>query len=529
MSTALTTPAKAHEAASPPELPEVVAAHPLLEESAWVAMRDSGISPCVATEMVTTAQARREFLVGAWLLDASVKNGGLLANIKPQMLQVVDVLAAGRFKNGVIEPRRSSKTTSLWCVLLGRCYLNEMHFAGYTMATTAKKTTERYRIDVYSPITRRWPDEDTRPVKVYKSNGSERVEFTNGSLLSILSPDADAFTSGAYDTILVDEGGKATPEMGVDIETAVLPTFDTRPEGQYIVAGTAGEYREGNMLWEVLENPDAGILRYTVTDTVTDEEMAAWEPSEDHPYARVRELIEGMHPGLSSGLTTLEKIRENFKSFGVEQFAREYLGVFGLVGVKSGIFDLTKWAAAGRGAALPTLPERFGLAMVCHPDQLSASLLAAWRDEDGKAVPLLLDHKSGVEWLAPAALRASRKYSMPLVHDSGSQVVLLTVETLNRAKPRPKLHPMTFMDVKKGAALVVDEVDRENVVHYRQPELDDAIKLAVKRKAGVNGWALGRDPKSSNDDITPAEAFSLALLAYDNQKPAGGLVMKVRT
>lgn len=517
-------PAKAHKAASLPDrlvslLPPEVLAHPLLEEAAWVELRDSGIAPLVDTEMVTTPEARAGFLVGAWLLDRTVKGTGLLANLKPQMLRAVDVLTAGRFKNAIILPRRSSKTTTLWCVLLGRCWLDEMHMAGYSMLTTQKKTAERYRLDVYGPITRQWPDKDTRPVKLYKGNGTERVEFENGSVLTILSPDGDAFRSGAYDTLVADEGGAASTAMGDDIKSAVLPAFDTRPGGQFIVAGTAAKFREGNILWSTLEDPKAGVLRFTVADSVTDENISAWEPDEDHPEACVRELIEAMHPGVDSGLATLEKIHENFIGLTTEQFAEEYLGLFGTVGVTAGIFDLQKWALAGSGAELPTPPERFGLAFAPHPDQLSVSIMAAWRDEKGKAIPLLLEHKQGIDWAANALLRLSRKYSMPIVYDSGSQVALLVVEQLNRAKPRPKLEPKVFMDVKKGASLIVDDVDRNNVEHYRQPELDSAAKLAIKRKAGINGWALGRNPKSPNDDITPTEAWSLAQLAYDTGKP----------
>ncbi len=512
-------------------IPDEVLKHPLLKEKAWVKLRDSGIEPLDRTDYVTTHESRAAFLIGAWLLDRSVK-GGLLGNIKFQMLQEVDALEggrhAGRLKAAVIMPRRSAKTTTLWCVLLGRCWLNEMHQAGYTVLTTFKKAAERYRIDVYGPITAKWPDPETRPVKVYKGNGMERVEFSNQSLLAILSPDGDAFRSGAYDTLVADEGGEATPEMGEDVTSSVLPTFDTRPDGQFVVAGTAAKYRVGNLLHDTLEDDRAARIRYTVRDDVTDEELEAWEPSDEHPEARVKTLIEQMHPGVASGLTTLDKIGENYDGLKLEQFALEYLGLFGTVGESTGMFDLQAWERTGSGAALPTPPERFSLAFVAHPDQLSGSILAAWRDEKGRAIPLLLEHKKGIDWLAPALLKLSRKYQTPIVYDAGSQNALLVAEQLNRARPRPRLEPQNFVAVKKGASLIVDLVAREQVEHYRQPELDAAIKLAVKRKAGANGWALGRP--EANADITPAEAWSLAQLAYDEGKPRRTrTIAKVRT
>ncbi|MEX1079811.1 MAG: hypothetical protein WED09_11960 [Homoserinimonas sp.] len=515
MSNSPTTPAKALKGVS---LPESVQSHELLDESAWLALRDSGIEPLHATEMVTTADSRAEFLVGAWLLDRTVKDGGLLNNIKPQMLRVVDVLAAGRLINGVIEPRRSSKTTTLFCILLGRCYLRDVHFAGFTLATTQKKAAERFMLDIYGPIVRQWPEEKERPVALYKGNGGWRVEFKNGSVMHVLSPDGEAFRSAAYDTLLVDEGGEASPAMGEDIQSAVLPAFDTRPDGQFIVAGTAAKFRETNLLWDTINDPDSGVLRFTVPDSVSDEELAGWEPSEEHPEARVRELIEGMHPGVGT-LTTLDRIAVNYRKLGIELFSREYLGLFGTFGSTSTILNQEQWALAGTGAALPPMPERFALAFTPHPDQLCVSVLAAWRDEEGRAVPFLLDHRMGIEWAAALLLTVSRKYSVPITYDAGSQVAALIVEQLNRAKPRPRLDPQTFPDVKKAASLIVDEVERGNIEHYRQPELESAVKLAVKRKAGVNGWAFGRDPKSPNDDVTGVEAWSLAQLAYDLAKP----------
>jgi len=232
-----------------PDLPEPVASHPLREEAAWVALRDSGIAPRDASDMLTTQQSRDEFLTGAWLLNATTR-AGLLNSITPQMLRAVDVLtwaqAMGVLISAILMPRRSGKTTVIFCILMGRCYLNPVHFAGFALLTTQKKTSERYRLDVYGPIIRQWPDEDTRPVKVIRSNGNERVEFQNGSNLAVLSPEGDAIRSGAYDSLLLDEGGEANPERWEDVIGAVIPSFDTRPEGQLILAGTAGDYRDGS-------------------------------------------------------------------------------------------------------------------------------------------------------------------------------------------------------------------------------------------------------------------------------------------
>ena len=88
------------------------------------------------------------------------------------------------------------------------------------------------------------------------------------------------------------------------------------------------------------------------------------------------------------------------------------------------------------------------------------------------------------------------------------------------AGAKPKFEPYTFPDIKRAASLIVDEVDRENVVHYsRQVDLNDQIHKAVKRKSGDRGWLIGRDPKRPDDDVTGVEAWAMAQLHYDTSKP----------
>lgn len=492
------------EATSAISLPDV-SAHPLLNEAAWIAHRDSGIAPYVGTELATTEESRREFLTGATLL-------GIAGSIHPQQLRLSDTLTAGRFLNGVVMPRRSSKTTTLFAILLGRCALRPGHLAGFTLLTTQKKTAERYRLDIYGPLVRMYPDADTRPMRVYRGNGTERVEFPNGSLLSVLSPDGDAFRSGAYDTLLADEGGEASPEMGSEIVSSVLPSFDTRPGGQFIVAGTVARYRQGSILWETITDPEAGVIRYTVPDSVTSDELADWEPSEAHPAANVRALMLACHPGIGT-LTTEDVIYRNFRKLSEEQFLIEYAGVFGLQGVTGGLLDFERWRAAAEEGELPAPPERFTMAVAAHPDQQSACIVAAWRDDAGVARLLLLDHQRGIRWLAAKSVSLSRKYSTPIVHDAFG-AVLVEVEAMKRARPLPRMLPQNTRQITTAAGLLVKEFEAGNVKHYGQEELDEAARVAIKRRIGTgSAWGFGRAQQI--DDIAPLEAAAMALRVYD--------------
>lgn len=497
------------------DLPEPVSNHPLRQESEWLAKRDSGITPRDASPMLTTQQSRDEFLTGVWLLNASVK-GGMLNSITPQMLQAVDVLeharATGVVISAVLMPRRSGKTTVMLCILLGRCFLQPVHLAGFALLTTQKKTSERYRLDVYGPIIRQWPDEETRPVKVIRSNGNERVEFPNGSNLAVLSPEGDAIRSGSYDSLLLDEGGEASPERWEDVIGAVIPSFDTREEGQLILAGTAGDYRDGSTFWDMLNAPDAGRLNFSAPDDLDPELLEDWE--------HVRPLVLGLHPGIGN-LTTLARIEQNYKLLGVKKFTREYLNVFGAEGSNTALISQPLWHAA----ALEEWTEPPTVSALCvfvHPDADWASLVQAWKDDEGRTHVALIHHQDGVKGFAKQVLLKARKFRRAITYDSASPATENVMKELREARPAPAERPMIFRDVKRAAVNFMTLLREDKLRHYAQPEMDGAAAIVVKRAMGnTNSWGFGRPKRQDSADITPIEAAALAAYALEDEREAG--------
>jgi hypothetical protein len=498
-----------------------------LLERAWIELRDSGRSPLDCTDLVTSLRQRAEFLVGAWLIDAIVPpslGGSLLNNLQPQMLREADVLGAHHFRNAILEPRRSAKTTSLWCVLLGRCYLRPMHMAGYTMLTTAKKTTERFRIDIFGPIARRWSDAKTRPVKLINSNGFERVEFHNGSVLAILSPEGDAVRSGAYDTLVLDEAGEAEPAKWADIVAAVVPSFDTRgPEAQLILAGTGGRYRIGSYFWKTLHDPDAGRLRYGVPDDVATSTIETWDGG-------AGALIEQLHPGLD-GLTSLAKIHSNFGDLGWEKFALEYLGHFG---DESGIDTAVSsalWLKTTSPGAPPAGIKARALSFALHPGGLWASIGVAWHMDDGPAdlaaaawaldgtedveprvAFKLIHHQEGTAGLPGILYRYWHKLRLPIVYDDAPQEKAVMQDLMHRARPRPQTNLVRFSDKAVATTNALNRIKHGSVVHWEQAPLDKAAATATIRMSGKSRL-FGIPDHDPTADITGMDAMALALQA----------------
>lgn len=508
-----------HQSQATLDLPAAVAEHPLRDKAAWVALRDSGIAPRDASPMLTTQEARDEFLAGAWLLNATTREG-MLNSITPQMLRAADVLEHAR-RNGVLisavlMPRRSGKTTVMLCVLLGRCYLNPVHYAGFALLTTQKKTSERYRLDVYGPIIRQWPDEETRPVKVIRSNGNERVEFRNGSNLAVLSPEGDAIRSGAYDSLLLDEGGEASIERWEDVIGAVLPSFDTRPEGQLVLAGTAGDYRDGSQFWATLNDARSGRINFSAPDDLDPEILESWDG--------VRPIVEAIHPGIGT-LTTIERIEQNYTLLGVKKFTREYLNVFGAEGANTALISQPLWLESAldlNSLTAADQPTVSAIVLEVNRDADWASVAQAWKGKDGRTHVALLHHQAGVKGLPMALLGILRKSKRQVTYDTGGAGAAATanvVAQLREARPAPAEHPLTSRDSRRASVHFMTLLREGSLRHYSQEPLDSAVEVAVKRAWSTGtGWGFGT-PKSNPDaDITALEAVAKAAYALQDER-----------
>ncbi|MDL9978843.1 hypothetical protein [Microbacterium candidum] len=477
------------------------------------------------SELVTTYQSRAEFLVGVWLLNDTVPRrinpDGLLGNLQPQMLMEVDALAAGKRNNAILEPRRSAKTASLWCVKMGRCWMRPVYFAGYTMLTTAKKANERFKLDVRDPIIRRWRDKRERPVKINESNGSMGVEFENGSKLSVLSPNGDDVRSGAYDMLTLDEGGEPEPDVWDDIVGAVVPSFDTRPGAQLVYAGTGGKYRDGSHFWATLHDAEAGRLRYGVPDDAKDADLDTWE--------KVAPIIERIHPGLD-GLTTLATIRGNFPILGPARFAMEYLNHFGRASGNAALIAASDWETTRTDSPPPEGVPAASLAFAVHPGGAFVSVAVAWHladespdlaraawaldGDDTDAAPpragfKLVHHQHGTAGMPATLWRLWKQLRLPIVYDDAPQEKAIIQDLLRQARPRPAVDLVRFGDKSVAATRLLNGLRHGQVEHWAQDQLDDAAAVAIERVAGKSRLIGTADP---TDDVTPLEAASLALL-----------------
>lgn len=408
----------------------------------------------------------------------------------------------------VLMPRRSTKTTTLWAVLLGRCSLTP----GYRVATTAQDGTRAGNVmrERMRELEARGFEEGVGELRW--SNGRERIEFANGSVIWVVAPSAAAFRSEAADALLFDEAGELNPEKSADLLAGALPLLDTRPQGQAIIAGTPAKSRAG-LLWDTLEDArrgeeETGILDYSLRD---DEEVVVLD-DDGQVVGLDEDVLRRVHPGVGT-LTTMAKMRSRFRKMSRTQFEMEYCCRFPADSATDAISP-EQWAA--QLVERFERPERVGIAFDCSYDGSAASIVYAWRLDDGRAVVEVVKHQLGTNWVAREAHRASAKYKRtPVAHDDiGANRDPATA--LGRMKPTPRLDRLNTKDIMGAAARFANEVHGGTLVHFGQTDLDAAIENLTWRDIGKSGRAFGTK-QHSGAPISPVVAASLALWSYDRQ------------
>ncbi|WNM25237.1 hypothetical protein [Demequina capsici] len=469
------------------------------------------LPPQVLTGVIPNDHARGVFLMGAQAMGLV----GRRREIQPQQLLQADVLNSGRKFVDILQPRRATKTSGILAWVIGRCLAEPDLSAAFTICTTGKATRQKFIKEVVPPLERTWPFEDDRPMKILRGAGAEMLKFNNGSFLSFVPFKGESFRSDAFDIIVLDESQDPEPEDVDDVLAAIMPTLDTRPGAQVVRAGTAGEFREGNMLWDALVAGESGddrhsamIYRAPVDHETVDAAalVADWDT--------VEELVLKCHPGVASGLTPMDAVKDNWRTLKPLKFAAEYLGIFGRA-ASSTFISIDDYNAQRQDGDLPAPPKHFRYGLQVHPDQTSWSLVAAWRDEQRRPHLLVLGTGPATLGAYEECRRLYLKYHLPVAYDSGLAANHVVTDRFDRTRPKTKANPLAWADIATAHATLYAEIRRRALVHWGHEGMEQAVRDTVKRGTrDAKRWAFGR--VHDDADITTLEAGAVALKAYDD-------------
>lgn len=509
-----------------PSIPPPVGT-PLFFLRSWENEKAAGISPAYYSDGDTDENKRLEFLRGAELL-------GLLGNpdtLKPQQYLIADALNADCDAFAVQMPRRASKTTTIFMLLLGRCALRPNYQVTFS-AQSGVASTRRFRewanrLDRITPppyddpfnrprarrnVVALFGDDEIneldRGFRILRGAANQRIEFDNGSSFIVLKPEAEAYRGEAADVSWIDEAQEIDPMEGEDLLAAILPLQDTRPGASLIISGTAGEARTG-IFWDYLERARGGDETIGIVDFAAPEDTE-WELIEDEE--RAMELLKTCHPGIGT-LTTLDKMVKNYRSMAKPQWAREYLSMwpetFGTTAIQP-----EQWDHARLKTKKPKPPKvAFGLAI--KPGGSASAIVAAWRDKQNVAHIEVVDHRQGTSWLPKRMQELSAKYrGSTIAYDDIGEGKATAVECAP-LQPKVKLKMQTYRETSAGCIQFLRELDRGSLKHFDQVGLNEAVVRAGKREIrGDHGMWLWTTMQPG-DDITCLDAATRALRNWD--------------
>jgi len=284
--------------------------------------------------------------------------------------------------------------------------------------------------------------------------------------------------------------------------------MDTKPGAHLIVSGTTGEARVGPF-WSYVERLRRGDGDVGGMDFCADPETP-WEYIEDEEQAM--RLITEVHPGVGT-LTTLEKMRKNWRGMPRPQWAREYLSLWPeTFGVRA--IDALLWEQCGLKTK-PARPERVAFGMSVKPGGATAAIAAAWRNAKGVAYIEVVDHRSGTKWLPQRMQELSKSYRGATVAYDDIGEGKATATECEALSPRPRLRMQTYRETAAGCVQFMRELERGNLRHAHQIGLDSAVEAAGRRETrgdqGVWLWT----PAEHGADITPLDAATRALRNWD--------------
>jgi hypothetical protein len=535
----------------------------------WNEIRNFALLPEFHAGMAEDDEGRLDFLVGARLMGYELEDwdperrlleltdpafaaaerarrlkAGYFEQLVPQQLVISDTLDLPRDEHVIETERRVSKTTSIFLKILGRLARRpgrQATFSAQNGVAGSRRLREwAQRLDAVNPPDDQdlppWlrgrgrksaaasrqvalfgeelapadlaPEANRRGFRVMRGEVGKGIYFENGSQLLVLKPEADAYRGEGADDSWLDELQEVDPDEGDDLLAGILPLQDTKIGSSTIASGTAGEERRGPM-WSMLDrlrrkDPTMGGLDYAAP------EDTPWEMVEDEESAM--RLLAQVHPGIGT-LTTIEKMRRNYRALPKPQWAREYLSMwpetFGTV-----IVDAGQWTAAAL-ASKPNRPERVAFGVDIRPGGSVAAIVAAWRSAKGVAYLEVVEHRAGTKWLPERMQELTRRYRGSTIAFDDIAEGKATFTESERLTPKPRLRMQTYRETAAGCVQFLRDLERGTLRHADQVGLNASVAVAGRRETRTDQGVWLWTPAEQGADITCLVAATRALRNWD--------------
>ncbi len=365
------------------------------------------------------------------------------------------------------------------------------------------------------------PDFDRRVKRVSRAHGDEGIELIGGQRIRYRTRTKGGGRGFTGDFLGLDEA-MDLPEAMVG---ALLPTLSARPNPQVMYAGSAVDQlvhqhgvafarvrdralsaKPGSLAYfeysiDLAARLEAPLRREAVPADVTVEiaaDPAAW--AEANPALGIR--------------ISEEHIRNELAAMGVRTFAVERLGVGDWPAVDASGDSPIKIAAwQGLVDANSTMVDPVCFAFDVTPDRAFAAVAAAGARKDGLRHVEVVEHRRGTGWVVPWLVeRVDTHRPVAVLCDATGSAASLLAQ-LEQAGI--EVWAVSVREHVAACGQLFDAVEQKTVRHLGTPELDAAVRGAVKRPLG-DAWAWTR--RGSVGDISPLVACTLALFGFESSE-----------
>lgn len=415
-------------------------------------------------------------------------------------------------ENDITVPRQEGKTALAMAAKVFRCTKfgrqNVMYTAQSRNAAAKKFLHEHVYVLEHSPFQR------AKAFTVRRSNGSEAIEWKNGSRWAI---DAPTTTAGHGDTLDHGDIDEAFAHIDDRVEVAMLPAMITRPSSQIWIYSTAGDAKSFFWYRKLLAGRKA--CEEGSTDRIA---YFEWSAPDDADPADEATWI-ACSPALGYTIT-LDALRAEWSRAqrkgveGINLFRRAFLNQWPEVPMLDdlpGLWEVIsaeQWKACedrenpqtGHLGSQPVGPVAF--AVDTTTDRNWSTICMASTRSDGLGHLELIDHKSGTDWVGKRiAELVDRWKPVGVAIDPAGPAGSLIVD-LEKAHPKLIRKP-TAREHAQSAQELADAAGQRLFRHRDQPDLSAAVSSARKRPLG-DAWAWTRN--AGQAPVSPLVAVTLA-------------------
>lgn len=333
---------------------------------------------------------------------------------------------------------------------------------------------------------------------VRRANGTEAVEFYNGSRIDLLPTSETAGHGMVIDFAVLDE---IFADHDNRREAALLPAMATKRDAQMLTCSTAGtgastvfnrKVKGGRVA--VAEDREDGMayFEWSAPDD--------WDPHDDDSFSTFHPAV-----GHTIDMSVIRQARDTFADE-PDEFARAYGNRPVLDG--GSVFAPHVWGRVVQNvSADPATVAAVGVDVTYERDAAAVAVI------DGDGTVELAEYRAGLSWLVPYVERLADATGAPVLFDGrGPAGAVDGLKDVAGARPLPNL------EVVAACGQFFDAVQDRGLTVRRDPVLERAVSgVEIKHVGDAFVWSR----RASRHDVTPLYAVTLALAGA--RQPVAGL------